>query len=92
MIDAMSQSIEEYIQKARKSGLNNQQIKDNLTKAGWLPEKIDPILAAVPEATEESVASPQNPQSAGPQAHFSLRSLPDKAMNYMWSIFRRVEK
>ncbi len=74
-----AKSIETYITDARKSGMADAGIKEQLLKAGWVEDQVNPILSAMTENTKHEAV-----ESTGPKQLFSLRKLPDMFIDYVW--------
>ena len=51
--------LEEYIKKARASGYDDITIKDNLKKAGWPEENIEPFLKKDESEDRDSFIQPK---------------------------------
>ena len=86
IIMLMDKSIEQYIEKSRASGMADQDIKEKLVKAGWVPEDVDAILIAT-TGQPPVAAAPQAPGKEH-KAHFSIRAVPDKLMDAVFKRFK----
>ncbi len=78
----MNKTIEDYVVKARAAGMNDSQIKQKLTEAGWVPEQVEPILIALSQTDQQPTQT--QPQPGMSKQHLSIRRLPDLFMDYVW--------